>query len=282
MYTQLTTSKECHDKKVKCVMADGAPCDRCLKMGLDCKTVSRATRKRSIVRMRSTTRIKELEINNIILERTIDRMPIPSADTPMVPAMTQQLTPPPPQLSPPQHQPLPPLFLVSVGDPFAIGAIDDAESELLYTVFHDNYAPVYPLISPPPPQRWRDVRAEKPALFRAALATASSTVRPHTWELRFEHTKQYLVHEIMILDNLSLDLIQGILILATWSYPPKALQSFNFTRMVDMAAKAVLDLRCSGAVEYTVPCVEESPEGAPFHDIELCRTYLATYFLSSR
>jgi hypothetical protein len=126
------------------------------------------------------------------------------------------------------------------------------------------------------------VRAELPALFRAALTAACSSVKPELWETLFKDTERYLVHEVMILGNRSLQLIQAALILATWNHPPKRFQNLKFNHTINMAATIVIDLRASNEAEYRIPSSRDSLEAPSDHLIELCRTFLATYLLCSR
>lgn len=166
-------------------------------------------------------------------------------------------------------------------DPIVKDIVDVLQARSLYEAFHSRIAPLYPLVSPPPPETMDLVRAEQPALFRAALTAASSSVAPDIWEQLFMDTETYIVHEIMVLGKRSLQLIQAALVLAIWNHPPKKFQNVNFNQMANMAATAVVDLRSSGGPSYKVPAAAVT--GCPSNDqIELCRTYLATYFLCSR
>lgn len=166
-------------------------------------------------------------------------------------------------------------------DPIVRGIVDMSKAHSLYEAFYSRIAPLYPLVLPPPPERLPSVRAAQPALFRAALTAASASAEPNIWQQLFVATEKYIVHEIMVLGKRSLQLIQAALVLAIWSHPPQKFQNINFNQMASMAATAVVDLRSSGGPAYKVPAAAATE--CPSNDqIELCRTYLATYLLCSR
>lgn len=154
------------------------------------------------------------------------------------------------------------------------------QARSLYEAIRSRIAHLYPLVLPPP-QRFTSIRAETPALFRAALAAASASIAPNLWQQLFIDTEKYIVHEIMVLGKRSLQFIQAALILAVWYHPPQNFQDANFNQLASTAATAVVDLRSSGDPAYEVPTATMNTGNPTNHQIELCRTYLATYVLCS-
>lgn len=114
------------------------------------------------------------------------------------------------------------------------------------------------------------------------MTTAASTsLQPGISARMFRETSQFLAEKVVVDGDKSLDLIQALLVLSTWHLPPNTYNELKFNQYAHMAATMVTDLRCSTDKRYVIPTAgDPSP---PSHELaEVCRTFLATYFLCSR
>lgn len=270
------TCQACRARKIKCHLTPASPqCERCQKLSLACIFEPPATRRK---RVRNETRIHHLERQLERLQAAVSETQGTSSTSSRSPGESSSATPG----SASVHLQSGTLTAAS-DDPITAGIVDQAEAATLYSAFCTRHALLYPLVSPPPPESWLFVRQTRPALFRAILATASSSIRPDLWESLYRDTESYLVSQMMIDGQRSLQLVQAALILAIWHHPAHEFQNLKFNQMVSMAATAITDLRSSGEPEYEVPRPAAAPGPSPSgHLVELCRTYLATYFLCSR
>ncbi|KAF5653933.1 hypothetical protein F25303_1794 [Fusarium sp. NRRL 25303] len=139
------------------------------------------------------------------------------------------------------------------GDPVSRGIIEESVAEELYIKFFTELLPQYPLILPDAPLSWRTLQQDRPALFRAVLATSSSCFRSDLWTPLFRDAERCVMEQAMIYGRKSLDLIQAALVLVTWSHPPDKFEHLNFSQFINIAAAMVIDLRCSNDERYEIP-----------------------------
>ncbi|KAK2593550.1 hypothetical protein QQS21_008725 [Conoideocrella luteorostrata] len=165
-------------------------------------------------------------------------------------------------------------------DPVTRGLVQLSTASELCVKFCEELLPRYPLVLPPSPLSLPVLRQHHPALFRAILATASSSYSPDHWRLLFGDAERYVVEQATITGKKSLDLAQAAIVLATWSYPPDRFEDLNFSQFANIAANIVIDLRSSGDERYHIPAEHNCTQTEV--DLEAARTFLASYFLCSR
>ncbi|KAF5703228.1 hypothetical protein FMUND_13104 [Fusarium mundagurra] len=165
-------------------------------------------------------------------------------------------------------------------DPVSRGLIEESLADELYTKFFTDMLPHYPLVLPDAPLSWRTLQQDRPALFRAILATSSSSLRPELWTPLFRDAERHVMEEAMIHGRKSVDLIQAALVLVTWSHPPDKFQHLNFGQFITIAAAMVIDLQSSNDERYRIP--SSDPEVLYTRDyLETARAFSACYVLCS-
>ncbi|KAJ4213321.1 hypothetical protein NW759_011163 [Fusarium solani] len=287
------TCEGCRRRKIKCIPDPSETdlvskrCTRCTKLDLDCVFHAPATKRR---RRRNETRIRELEQKLEEVQRSVAReqraelwTPSTSEASTTPASANEQLLAPSriPATSPgrPVSREVPDQ-LPAKEDPVARGIIEEPLAEELCVQFCTELLPRYPLILPPVPLSWRALQRHRPALFRAMLATASSSFKPSLWKSLFQDAERYVMEQAMIFGRKSLDLIQAALVLATWSHPPDRFQDLNFGQFVNIAATMVIDLRSSNDKRYQIPS-SDSEAAQTGEYLEAARTFSACYLLCS-
>ncbi|KAJ4119817.1 hypothetical protein NW765_015235 [Fusarium oxysporum] len=287
------TCEGCRKRKIRCIsdLSNSQPslekCNRCRKLDIECVFNAPATRKR---RRRNETRIHELEQKLEEVQRVVatgrqgDLCIPPTSEASLTPASSQGSFPSFGRISTtsPSHSTSYETTSESPvkGDPVSRGIIEESLAEELYTKFFTDLLPHYPLIQPDAPLSWRALQQDRPALFRAILATSSSSFRPDLWTPLFRDAERYVMEEAMIYGRKSIDLIQAALVLVTWSHPPDKFQHLNFGQFINIAATMVIDLRSSNDERYQIP--SSNPEVLHTKEyLEAVRAFSACYFLCS-
>ncbi|KAK7408438.1 hypothetical protein QQX98_009365 [Neonectria punicea] len=260
-------------------------CTRCLKLDMECVFLPPAIKK---TRKRNEARIKELErkfqqiqesigdgrgtppvslsslardIGIPFATRSDDRSPAATsatADTLLSTASTDGASP----------------------GPLSTGLVGHNQAEGLYWAFCHSFAPLYPIVHVPESLTCEATRRVRPALFRATLTVASTSIDPSLSRALFLDTGKYLAAKAVVAGEKSLDLIQALLVLSTWQQPPEKFQGLKFSQHAQMAATMVMDLQSSNEEQYKIP--EPEPTVIPSdHLLETCRSFLACYFLCS-
>lgn len=259
---------------------------------MDCVFLAPAIRRR---RNRNETRIKELERKLQEIQETIAASPAGQADAnlshpkPSSNSGNDELREPTfgnYSSSASSSTPFDASMLASFidttsDDPVSRGLVSHDLAHHLYGKFCHDQASIYPLVLPPANLTWEQARAERPALFRAALTAGSCNLSPGLFGVLFQNTGKFLIEEAVGKGKRSLDLVQALLILSTWYCPQEQFQELKFSQYASLAATMVLDLRFSSGDRYQIP----SPDAffIPSEELnETCRTFLACYFLCSR
>ncbi|ENH68097.1 hypothetical protein FOC1_g10003724, partial [Fusarium oxysporum f. sp. cubense race 1] len=241
--------KGCRKRNIRCILDlsnsqhSSEKCNRCRKLDIECVFNAPATRKR---RRRNETRIQELEQKLEEVQRAVATgrqrdLCIPStSEASITPASTQDSFPSLGRISTmsPSHSTSYETTSESPvkGDPVSRGIIEKSLAEELDTKFFTDLLPHYPLILPDAPLSWRALQQDRPALFRAILATSSSSFKPDLWTPLLRDAERYVMEEAMIYGRKSIDLIQAALVLVTWSHPPDKFQHLNFGQFINIAA----------------------------------------------
>ncbi|KAF4962371.1 hypothetical protein FSARC_9537 [Fusarium sarcochroum] len=287
------TCEGCRKRKIRCIpdpsdsRSLSEKCNRCRKLDIDCVFNAPATRKR---RRRNETRIHELEQKleevqrAVATERQKDLCIPPISEASITPASTHDsflssgrfsdTSPGTSSLRDTTDE------LSAKGDPVSRGIVEESLAEELCIKFCTELLPHYPLVLPDALLSWRALQQDRPALFRAILATASSSFRPNLWTPLFRDAERYVMEQAMIYGRKSIDLIQAALVLVTWSHPPDKFQDLNFGQFVNVAATMVIDLRSSNDERYQVPPADPDVLRTKEY-LEIARTFSACYFLCS-
>ncbi|OBS22522.1 hypothetical protein FPOA_08859 [Fusarium poae] len=280
------TCEACRKRKIRCISTPAKRCTRCNKIDIECIFKAPAIKRK---RKRNETRLRELEqmLNevrqSVSREQQRDQWPSSASDALATPASTDK-----------SHQPSGYISDISSslssldqtsgglpdkGDPVERGLVDEALAEELYRGFCTGILPHYPIVLPSTHLSWRTFQQDRPALFRAILATASASIRPDLWTLLFTDAERYVLEQAMIFGRKSLDLIQASLVLATWSHPPTKFQDLNFSQFANVAATMVIDLRSSNDHQHQISF--RSSELPTEEQMEVARTFSACYLICS-
>ncbi|KAH7166476.1 hypothetical protein EDB81DRAFT_681312 [Dactylonectria macrodidyma] len=283
------TCQGCRHRRIKCIAApqDSPPsnkkCTRCLKLDIDCVFLAPAIKK---TRRRNETRIKELERKFKEIQSSLGETQAASLlSTGLTGDSDAQFI-----ASSKSHSPATSSTLDSLlhagshdgtpADTLPSGVSSHGQAEELYWKFVHNCAPLYPVVHIPETMTCEATRTSRPALFRAILTVASSTTDPKLSRVLFQDTGRFLAEKVVVEGEKSLDLVQALLVMATWQQPPEKFQSLKFSQSAQMAATMVMDLQSSNDEAYGIP---EPTSGFIPSDqlVETCRAFVACYFLCS-
>ncbi|KAF4448068.1 hypothetical protein F53441_8460 [Fusarium austroafricanum] len=250
------TCEGCRKRKIRCISAPADRCTRCSKLDIECTFKAPATKKK---RKRNETRLRELEQmlkevqQSVSKEYSVNQWPTSLSDALATPASTSNSHQQSEYISDTSPSTFsldqPSSDLPGIRDPVERGLIDEGLAEELCT------------------------------LFRAILATASSSIRPDLWTPLFRDAERYVLGQAMIMGRKSLDLIQAALVLATWSHPPNRFQDLNFSQFANVAATMVIDLRSSNDRQHQIPSKTDVLHTD--ERVETARTFSACYLICS-
>lgn len=274
------TCTACRKRKVKCTPLtqerDTAPvntCTRCWKNSLTCVFPPPARKK---TRRRNEEKIRDLESRLRAVQAAVEsglgyQSPPDQETASSLPSLNELSS---------KTNTIKVLDATSTDDVTDGFTSPDLAQELYHTFIND-LAPLYPLVSVPGSSTWQTVRSDQPALFRAMITAASISTHPAISSGMFRETARLLAENVVVDGEKSLDLIQALLVLSTWHLPPSAFTELKFSQYAHMAATMVTDLRSSNDKRYVNLALNESFL-SPQELVEICRTFLATYFLCSR
>ncbi|KAH6956080.1 hypothetical protein DER45DRAFT_566137 [Fusarium avenaceum] len=280
------TCEACRKRKIRCTSASADRCTRCSKLDIECTFKAPAIKKR---RKRNEARLRELEQMLKEVQQSVSKEhPVNSWTTSMpdvlaTPASTSSLRQQSEYISDKSPSTLsldqPPSNLPDKRDPVERGLINEGLAEELCSKFCTEILPHYPIVLPPSNSSWRNLQQDRPALFRAVLATASSSTRPDLWTPLFRDAERHVLEHAIIMGRKSLDLFQAALVLATWSHPPDSFEDLNFSQFANVAATMVMDLRSSNDRQHEIPS-----ETGLLHteaQVERARAFSACYLICS-
>lgn len=287
------TCEGCRRRKIKCILPpideDAAilnekQCIRCRKLSIDCvflPPATKRTRKRNEVRIRDLERkleaIQDAVEGNEQFRPSPSSIPTPYEPSPLSTDVSQQSSGPSNLIEDDFTDQLNAL----VDDPITRGLVTYDAARQLYSDFCEKVAPLYPVVLPPSPSTWEDVRVRKPALFRAAITAAASGYEAKLSETLFQDTEKMVAEKIIFSGEKSLELVQALLILSVWYHPPHNFRGLKFTQFAHMAATMVMDLRSSNDPRYNGKA-HGSREALPADSVEVSRAFVACYLLCSR
>jgi hypothetical protein len=100
----------------------------------------------------------------------------------------------------------------------------------------------FPAVVFPPDLSIQKLRETKPTLFLSILAVASGMSHPDIHRALQKETTKAFAERIMINSDKSLELVQALLIMSIWYYPPDVYEELKFYTLIHLAAIMALDL----------------------------------------
>ncbi|KAK5135800.1 hypothetical protein LTR08_004627 [Meristemomyces frigidus] len=267
----------CRAQKVRCIVTDANPdvCQRCARIGRPCVFTALQKRKQ---RKRTDTRVAELELemrnmrsmlktkqegltalgeartlswsqgrSEGVSERRLQ--PEPSTSSGACEQMTSHYTLPrrPSDLAlrlqalsatPPDQ---------SGSDVVARGMLSMATARQLVETYRRDMFPQNPVVALRASTSADELRQEKPALFLAILAAASTKLDPELSAALDAEVLQAYAKRVLVQSEKSPELVQSLLISAQWYHPPSKcahLKYYDFIRMaVTMATEIGMSTR---------------------------------------
>ena len=125
-------------------------------------------------------------------------------------------------------------------EPFIPDLLPDGLAPELYSDFLELILPQYPVVAIS--ESFDTLRASKSILLVATITAASSLRDPALFETLHSCLARQITDKAIIDGGRSLELVQSILILGTWYYPPNDLQRLNFYQWFHIAGTMALQL----------------------------------------
>ena len=240
METHTGTSKpykhaceRCRDSKLKCqlekLQATGK-CDRCFAADAECTfkpVLPRKRRKRTDVRV--TNLEKELNsMSNMLQEVRALQPPTSCSDSsssPYVPSNAEGA-------------------LTSSQWSLCPDLISHRRAEELFQHFVDDMLPQYPIVAVS--ESSDTLRLSKPTLHLAIVAAGSSTRETAKFHSLHGELVRQVTAKAILGGERSLELIQSILVLESWYYPPEDLRNLNFYQWTQIAGTMAMQLGLIG------------------------------------
>jgi hypothetical protein len=294
----------CRAAKVRCQIeedAEDSKCQRCHFTSRSCVFVARLPRK---PRKRTDTRIKELEQKLQAMESTLLQPPIraashgwkaPDGSSPASNASrTFRDSHTRDRLSEGSITRQGGRQLLAARSSGTESSSEDATSRVipnweedgLFQCFMDHYMSEYPLVVFPAGTDPAEVRSTMPTLFLATIAAASGSSDPIIFRaLNVELLKEF-AHKIMVSSMKGLELVQAMLVMAAWYFPPDRFEDLKHYQYIHMAATMAMDIGLGETAAASSSPGQSLSHGSPASieeadslEIEKYRTILACYLL---
>ena len=135
------------------------------------------------------------------------------------------------------------------------------------------------------------VRRSRPTLFLAILAAASGSDRPSLFRDLNTELFRVLAQKVVMDNEKTLELVQAMLIIAVWYFPPDRFEELKHYQYIHMGATMAVDIGlCESNSDQL--SIKENPAStssssqpnstiAESSTTERCRTLLACYLLCS-
>ena len=236
--------ERCRNLKLKCTtdrMEATGTCDRCTRAKERCifePLGPRQRRKRTDARVTSLE--KELSALRSKLGDLKDSQIVDSSLSPLAPRIAAN------KISGSFHG-----KQAANAEPFLPDLLPDGLAIQLFSNFLEVFLLQYPVVVIP--ESFDSLRTSKPLLLLAAITAASSAHDPHLFGILHSYLARQVIDKTMIDGDRSLELIQSILILGTWYYPPNDLQRLNFYQWFHIAGTMALQLDLGGKTSHQVP-----------------------------
>ncbi|KAA8913397.1 hypothetical protein FN846DRAFT_902878 [Sphaerosporella brunnea] len=129
----------------------------------------------------------------------------------------------------------------------------------LFDHYNENMAPHFPVVIFPLGTTVEELRKTKPTLFLAILASASGTSHPDLHKALQKETTRAFAERIMVNSEKSMEIVQALLIMGLWYYPPDRYEELKFYTLIHMAAIMALDLGLGKKTKRIPPQLPDMP-----------------------
>ncbi|PVH85560.1 hypothetical protein DL98DRAFT_451738 [Cadophora sp. DSE1049] len=307
----------CRAHKVRCLpntLGSSKICQRCAKTDRQCVFAAPMRRKQ---RKRTDTRVAELE-REVSAMRALFRQgnnEIPASyaqqstqsetsnDTPQTglsygirsDAQAQSAesgeTPAswsiPTNLNPPDQEDQSPPAFSPDSDFIERGIISMEEATRLFKSYNEDLVQHYPAVSFEPSVSAEELRRSKPTLFLATVAAASGQLGSQIYSILNSELLCAYAHKTVIEGQKSLELVQVMIILSVWYFPPGKFAQLKYYEYIHMAATMGLDIGLGTNPQSSRDRRRNFGEESPSSDhmdsaeIERRRTFLVCYQIST-
>lgn len=131
-----------------------------------------------------------------------------------------------------------------------LDALSSQRKQQLLEIFVAELLPQYPIISLPRAAPLEQLEHTAPFTVRALIATACSISEPRSFQAMHNDNITILAKAVVIDGMKSLDLLQALIITATWSCPPDDLSTLNIYQWSHMACTMAVELGIGGQTSF--------------------------------
>ncbi|KAK0100040.1 hypothetical protein ONS95_013146 [Cadophora gregata] len=307
----------CRAHKVRCLpntLGSSKICQRCAKTDRQCIFAAPMRRKQ---RKRTDTRVAELE-REVSAMRALFRQgndDIPATYTQQASQPDSQNDTPrtgmsygmrsdaqdqsaesgetpaswsiPTNLTPPVQEDQNPQPFSPESDFIERGLISMEEATKLFKSYNDNLVQHYPAVSLEPTVSAEELRKTKPTLFLATVAAASGKMGSQLYSILNSELLCAYAHRTVIEGQKSLELVQVMIILSVWYFPPGKFAQLKYYEYIHMAATMGLDIGLGTNPQSSRDRRRNSEDDNPLSnyvdsaEIERRRTFLVCYLIST-
>ncbi|KAH7321607.1 hypothetical protein BKA65DRAFT_85175 [Rhexocercosporidium sp. MPI-PUGE-AT-0058] len=167
------------------------------------------------------------------------------------------------------------------------GLISMEEATRLFKSYNDDLVQHYPAVSFDPTVSAEELRRTKPILFLATVAAASGQLGSQLYSMLNSELLCAYAHKTIIEGQKSLELVQTMIILSIWYFPPGKFAQLKYYEYIHMAAIMGLDIGLGTNPQSSRNrrrnLEEQSPSTDHVDDVEIekRRTYLVCYMIST-
>jgi hypothetical protein len=153
---------------------------------------------------------------------------------------------------------------IGSGDAVARKLLSCTQSEHLFAHFCEHHMAQFPIVFFADKRASAQIQAKLPTLFLAAITAASGSFSPALFRKLNLELLQDFAHKIMISSHKRLELVQAMLIMAAWYFPPDRFEDLKHFQYIYMAATMAVDIGI---------CDEETPSTSVLgsQDVPFCR-----------
>ncbi len=127
-------------------------------------------------------------------------------------------------------------------DPMDLALFPKELADILVMRYRTQLFPQWPFIPLHPDITSHQLRNEKPTLFLAVLAAASGSSYPSLFRTLNVELLRRFADMVVIENKKTIELIQSMLIVAVWPFPPDHFKDLNYSQYMHLAATMAMDL----------------------------------------
>ena len=116
------------------------------------------------------------------------------------------------------------------------GLISDETAEMLFDRYVNYLAPQYPIVVFHDNVTSNEIRRSRPTLFLAILAAASGTHKPCLFRDLNTELLRVFAEKVVMSSEKSLELVQAMLIMAVWYFPPDRFEELKHYQYIHMVS----------------------------------------------